>query len=380
MTEDVVILGAGTGGSVLANRLSDRLASEIDAGDVRLRVVNDGDRHVYKPTFLYVPFGRRTVDEASRPLDRLLDRRVDRVDDRAIDIDTSAKTVELADAGPISYDHLVVATGTDIDPGGVPGLADGGHHFYSAEGATALREALASFEAGHLVVSVVGVPHMCPVAPIEFTLMADDWFRTRGYRDDIELTYTYPIMRPHGIRSVAAFATEQFEARDVDVRTFFNAESVDPEAQVVSTMEGTDLEYDLLVTIPPHTGSELVREAGLGDDGWVAVDRHTLEATEADDVYALGDVADLPTSKAGSVAHYAAGVVADRLAARVRGHTPTATFDGKTICFIETGMDEGTFIEFGYDEQPTVRDPSRAIHWAKLGYNESYWLTARGLL
>ncbi|MFP4591719.1 MAG: NAD(P)/FAD-dependent oxidoreductase [Halobacteriales archaeon] len=380
MTGDVLILGGGTGGSVLANRLSDRLAGEVDAGDVRIRMVNDGHRHVYKPTFLYVPFGRKEVEDASRPLDQLLSRRVERVDDRAIDIDPSTKTVELADGAPVSYDHLVVATGTGVDPDEIPGLAEGGHHFYSAEGATALREALADFNGGHLVVSVVGVPHMCPVAPVEFTLMADAWFRRRGIREAVDITYTYPIMRPHGIPTVADFASELFEARDVDVRTFFNAETVDPEAQVVTSMEGTELEYDLLVTIPPHTGSDLVREAGLGDDGWMEVDRRTLEATGAEDVYAIGDVADLPTSKAGSVAHYAAGVVADRLADRVRGRTPTATFDGKTVCFIETGLDEGTFIEFGYGEEPTVREPSRAIHWAKLGYNESYWLTARGLL
>jgi sulfide:quinone oxidoreductase len=230
------------------------------------------------------------------------------------------------------------------------------------------------------VLSVVGVPHMCPAAPVEFVLLADAWFRERGLRDEVDITYTYPIQRAHGIRSVADWATDLFEERDIRLETFFNPEEVDPDSKTVRTMEGTELEYDLLVAIPPHTGSELVTEAGLGDDGWVAVDKHTLEATRAEGVYAIGDVADVPTSKAGSVAHYQAGVVADRLASVVRGQVPTATFDGKTICFIESGFDEATFVEFGYGDEPVVRDPSRLLHWGKLAYNESYWLTARGLL
>jgi sulfide:quinone oxidoreductase len=145
-------------------------------------------------------------------------------------------------------------------------------------------------------------------------------------------------------------------------------------------MEGTELEYDLLVAIPPHAGQPLIAEAGLGDDGWVAVDKHTLEASNAPDVYAIGDAADVPTSKAGSVAHYQAGVVADRIAAAVRGAVPTATYDGKTMCFLEAGMDEATFVDFDYEHPPVVRDASKPVHWAKLAYNQSYWLTARGTL
>jgi sulfide:quinone oxidoreductase len=145
-------------------------------------------------------------------------------------------------------------------------------------------------------------------------------------------------------------------------------------------MEGEELDYDLLVTIPPHDGVPMIREAGLGDDGWVEVDRNTLEAVHADDVFALGDASDVPAPKAGSAAHYQAGVVADRLASLVDGGVPTATYDGKTVCFLEAGMDEATFVSFDYENEPYLRPESRPVHWAKLAYNESYWLTARGLL
>ncbi|KAB1192087.1 NAD(P)/FAD-dependent oxidoreductase [Haloferax sp. MBLA0076] len=382
MTERIVIVGGGTGGTVLTNRLTDELAHEIDAGDVEVTLVNDTPEQTYKPAFLYVAFGKKTMHEARRPLSDLVDlRHANLLIDRVTGIDTENKHLTLAnDEGGLDYDHLVLAMGANLDPDEVPGLKEGGHHFYGPNGAEKLRDALAGFTEGHVVLSVIGVPHMCPAAPVEFVLMADAWFRERGIRDQVEITYTYPIMRAHGIQSIADWATELFDERDINLETFFNAEEIDPEANVVKTMEGTELDYDLLVAIPPHTGSELVSDAGLGDDGWVEVDKNTLEATNADDVYAIGDVAALPTSKAGSVAHYAAGTVAGRLASRVRGLVPTETYDGKTICFIESGMDEATFVEFGYGDEPVVREPSQLLHWSKLAYNESYWLTARGLI
>ncbi len=380
MTEHILIVGGGTGGTVLANRLAEKLASEIDSGDVRVTMVTDSEDHVYKPTFLYVPFGKKTTEDARRPVRELVDRRVDITYDRVTDVDTDTRKLTLADGRPLRYDHLTLAMGVELVPDEVPGLQDGGHHFYGPEGAERLQDALAAFTEGHLVLSVIGVPHMCPAAPVEFTLMADDWLRKRGVREDVDITYTYPIQRAHGIQSVADWATDQFDERDIAVETFFNADEVDPDEEVLHTMEGNKLDYDLLVGIPPHSGSDLVTEAGLGDGGWVDVDKQTLEATAAEDVYAIGDVADVPTSKAGSVAHYEAGVVADRIASRVRGQVPTAVYEGKTVCFIEAGMDEATFVEFNYGDEPTVRPASKQVHWAKLGYNESYWLTARGLL
>jgi sulfide:quinone oxidoreductase len=380
MTEHVAVVGGGTGGTVLANRLAETLGPEIQAGDAAVTLVSDDPDHVYKPAFLYVPFGETTVEAATRPLADLVDRRVDVRIDRAEGIDTDDERLALRDGGGMDYDHAVVATGCRLAPEAVPGLAEGGHHFYGPDGAEALRDAMASFTEGHLVLSVIGTPHMCPAAPLEFVLMADDWFRRRGRRGDVEITYTYPIGRAHGIESIADYATDLFERRDVRLETFFNADEVDPDSGTVRSIEGTELDYDLLVGIPPHEGSDLVAAAGLGDDGWADVDKHTLESEHAEDVYAIGDVADVPTSKAGSVAHYEAGVVADRIASRVRGQVPTATYDGKTVCFVESGLDEATFVEFEYGTQPTVREPSTAVHWAKLGYNESYWLTARGLL
>ena len=381
MSEHVVILGGGTGGSVLANGLAERLEPELESDEVRVTLLNDGPDHVYKPVWLYVPFGLREPEDGRRPLADLVDDRIDVREARVTGIDTDEKALTCRDSHrPVEYDHLVIATGSTLASGEVPGLEAGGHNYYSESGAEALREELLSFESGHLVLSVVGSPHMCPAAPLEFTFMADDWFRKRGLREDVEITYTYPIGRVHGNPHIAEWADPMFEERDIGVETFFNAESVDPEAGAITSMEGTELEYDLLVSIPPHRGVDVVDEADLGERGWVDVDKHTLEAEAAEDVYAIGDAATTGVPKAGSVAHYQAGVLAQRLVSRIRGRPATATYDGKTLCFVETGMDAASFVEFDYETPPSPAPPSEKLHWSKLAYNESYWLTARGLL
>jgi sulfide:quinone oxidoreductase len=380
MTQHIVIVGAGTGGSVLANRLADRLAPELDRGDVEVTLVTESEMHVYKPVWLYVAFGKRDPADGVRPVADLVDRRVSLRFSRVEGIDTDSKRLSLNGGDSLAYDYLVLATGARIVPDEVPGLADGGHDFYSEAGALALRDALANFTEGHLVLSVVGTPHMCPAAPLEFVFMADDWFRERGIRDQVDITYTYPIQRVHGKPTIAEWAAPRMRERNINVETFFNVEAVDAENRTIASMEGEELAYDLLVTIPPHDGVPMIRDAGLGDDGWVAVDKTTLEATNAADVFALGDAAAVPAPKAGSAAHYQASVVADRLTSLVRGGVPTATYDGKVVCFLEAGMDEATFVSFDYEHEPHLRPESRPVHWAKLAYNESYWLTARGLL
>ncbi|MEF8778492.1 MAG: FAD/NAD(P)-binding oxidoreductase [Natronomonas sp.] len=381
MTENVVILGGGTGGSVLANDLADRLGAEIDAGDVEITLINDDPDHVYKPVWLYVPFGQREPADGRRPLQDLVDNRVELTIDRVTEIDTDSKRLQFRDDDShLAYDYLVVATGSTLAPAEIPGLFEAGHDYYTESGAVKLREELLSFTEGHLVLSVIGTPHMCPAAPLEFVFMVDDWFRKRGLREDIDITYTYPIQRVHGNPHIGEWAEPLMTERDINIETFFNAETVDPETKTISSMEGTELEYDLFVAIPPHRGVDVVEEAGLGDRGWVSVDKHTLEADAADGVYALGDAATTGVPKAGSVAHYQAGVVGQRIASEIRGRPATAMYDGKTLCFIETGMDSASFVEFDYENPPSPVPPSEKLHWSKLAYNESYWLTARGLL
>ncbi|MFD1633411.1 NAD(P)/FAD-dependent oxidoreductase [Haloplanus ruber] len=376
MTERIVVLGGGTGGTVLANKL----ASKLDTGDAAVTLVDETGVHVYKPVWLYVAFGDAEPADGRRPLDDLLDRQVRLRTGRVTDIDTDAKRVTVDGTSALDYDHLVVATGARLVPDRIPGLVEGAHDFYSEDGAERLRDALATFDGGRVVLSVAGMPHMCPAAPVEFTLMVEDWLRDREVRAESDVVYTAPTERSHKLPPVADWADERFDAAGVESHTDFAVARVDPGERTLHATDGRTLDYDLLVTIPPHAGVDLVAEAGLGDDGWVETDPRTLEAARADDVYAIGDTTDIERPMAGSVAHYQAGVVADRIAARVRGHRPTATYDGKVLCFLEAGMDEATFVSFDYDSLPDLRAESALVHWAKGAYNESYWLTARGLI
>lgn len=372
-----VIVGGGTGGTVLANKLAEKLRSGLRSGDDEVVMVTDTEYHVYQPVFLYVAFGRKQPSDGVRRQSELLDSDVELRVDEVVDIETDDRKVRCSEGDDIDYDRLVVATGSNVAPDEVPGLEENGYGFYTRDDAVELRDELAGFRQGSLVVSIAGMPHKCPAAPVEFPLIADDWFRKRGIRDDIDVTYTYPLEEGHAKKSVGDWAVPEMEERGIESVTGFEVESVGEDAVVSS--DGEEVEYDILVTVPPHDADDLVSGSGLGDV-WVEVDENTLEAENAEGVYAVGDVADLPTSKAGSAAHYQAITVANRIASESRGEKPTATYDGKTMCFIESGTDEATYMEFGYGEEPVIRSPSKYIHWAKLAYNETYWLTAKGLL
>lgn len=378
--DDVVIVGGGVGGTVTANLLAEELASEIADGKVRIRLITDRPEHVYKPAFLYLAFGRTAPRFYRRSQRDLLHPAVELVVDPVERVDAAQRRVTTASGRSYSYTHLVLAAGSKVVPERTPGLAEAGEQFYTEEGALKLYRRLKNFESGTIVVSVIGVPHMCPVAPLEMAFMLDAFFRERGRRDQVEIVYTYPINRVHSNPAIAAWAAPVLEQRGIRTETFFNVERIDPEKKIIETMEGTTLPFDLLIGIPEHEAPAFLEASGLTDAGWVPTDRHTLEVKGQENMYAVGDVTDLPVSKAGSVAHYQASVVAANLAARIRGLPATARYDGKTFCFIETGTDEATYVEFDYDHPPQPVQASRWIHWAKMGYNQAYWLTARGVL
>lgn len=381
MKRRIIVVGGGSGGTIVANRLAGHLSSEIRSQAVEVTVVNETSYQLYKPLTLYMAFGKNEESEAERPVRELLNEDLPFIQDRGVGLDLGSKELELASGSSLSYDYLVLATGSKLALGRVPGLKESSHHFYGPKGSIKLREELAEFEEGHLVVSVVGVPHMCPVAPMEFSFIADSWFRERGLRDDVKITYTFPGEEMIGKKNIVEWATPLLEERDINLESGFEVTEVDPDGEVLKSSGGEEMEFDLLVSIPPHRGDDLVTGADLGEGEWIETDKHTLEAKRAEDVYAIGDATDLSTSMAGSVAHYQSGVVAERLASQVRGEVPTARYDGKTICFIDgVDGDKATFLEFNYGEEPDIPPESKLIHWAKHSYNKAYWLTAKGLL
>ncbi len=376
----VVILGGGTGGTIVANQMARQLGPELRAGTVTITVISDSPDHVYQPLFLYLAFDQVVPADARKPERQILDRHVQLVTGAADRIDRDTQAVLLTDGTRVPYDYLVLATGSRPAPEQVTGLEAGGHMFYTEESALKLRQALQDFQGGRLVVTV-GVPHKCPVAPLEFTFMVQEWLKLRGLDSKTEVVYTYPIGRVHSIESVAQWAEPVFAERQIATRTFFNMETVDPAAKTVTSLEGETLDYDLLVAIPPHMGQDVIGRSGLGDAGqWIPTDRHSLRMEGSDNIFVLGDATNLPISKAGSTAHFEADVVVANLVHRLRGGLGSMTYDGKVFCFIETGLKRATYITFDYDHPPVPSAPSELIHLYKLAYNRMYWLTPAGLL
>ena len=391
----IVILGGGTGGTLIANRL--RRAYDEQAAEIV--VVDHDDHHVYQPGLLFVPFGLTTMGRIARPRQRQLrpgiafrQAGIDRVD-------VAADRVHLDDGTAVDYDVLVVATGARLLPGETDGLTgprwmQDVFTFYTPEGAVALDHALAAFGGGRLVVNVVDMPIKCPVAPLEFCFLADHYFRRRGIRDRVELTYVTPLdgafTKPVANRELSGLLAD----KGIELVTEFNTGTVEAGGAPGNGSRGgrlvsydeRDVPFDLAVVVPLHGGASYVeRSPGLGDElGFIPVNPRTLQATVKPNVFALGDATDVPASKAGSVAHFEGDVLAANIHRFLGGQPLTAAFDGHTNCFIETGFGRALLIDFNYDTEPlTGHYParlglpllreSRLNHLGKLAFQQFYW-------
>jgi sulfide:quinone oxidoreductase len=371
MTNDIVILGGGVGGTIVANLLAKEVGERA-----RITLVDPTGIHVYQPGFLYVAVGREKPANLRRAEASLIPNEVKLVIDTATLVDTTARRVVLKSGRTLRYDELLLATGCRTVMDEVPGGA-GAHDFYSMQGAGRLFEALQAFAAGTIVIGVAGIPYKCPPAPVEFAFLLDDYLRARGIRDRCEIKLLSPLNRAFTIESTSKLVQPILAERGIELTGFFNVESVDPVEKTVTSLEGETVAYGLLVLVPPHRGQQFIETSKLGDErGWVPVDRNTLKHVTFPEIWAIGDATNIPISKSGSVAHYEASVAAAEIAAAVKGDAPPMhVYDGKVMCFLETGQGKATTIRFDYDHPPVSPTPSRRWHWAKLLFNKTYWHT-----
>ena len=375
----ILVVGGGTGGTILANNLARRLAGEIRAGKVRLTMLTASDRHMYQPGLLYVAFGQMTPDQLYRDQASLLEPSVDFHVDPVAEFHLDRNQVKTRSGKTHEYDVLVIATGARIVPEEVPGLSEGAETFYTEEGAIRMHKRLREFQGG-TVAMVVSIPHKCPVAPVEAMFLLHDFFKARGIRDKVKLRYHYPTNRVHATANVAKWAKPEFDNAGIEYETLFNVREVDPVNKVVYSEEGTECKYDLLIAIPPHRGMETIEQNNLGQGGWIPTDRFKLTMNGHDNVYVIGDATNITVSKTGSAAHFEAEVVAENIASLIKTGIPVREYDGKVYCFIEAGYDRATYNAFDYVNLPDLKPPSKAIHWFKVAYNQMYWTTVRGLL
>jgi sulfide:quinone oxidoreductase len=371
MRNDIVVLGGGVGGTLVANLMAKELGEKA-----RITLVDSTGIHVYQPGFLYVAVGQEKPSALKRAEARLLRREVKLVVDCATLIDPSVRRVVLKSGHTLRYDELVIATGSRTVMAEVPG-AMGAHDFYTLDGAIRLRKSLHEFEGGTIVIGVAGIPYKCPPAPVEFAFLLDDYLRARGIREKTQVKLLSPLNRAFTIEATSKLVQPILAERDIELTGFFNVESVDPIAKTVTSMEGETVEYDLLVLVPPHRGQKVIEDSKLGDErGWIPVDKNTLKHTQFENIWAIGDATNIPISKSGSVAHYEANVAAAEIVAAVKGEPPPQhVYDGKVMCFLETGRGRATTISFDYDHPPVSPTPARRWHWAKALFNKTYWHT-----
>ncbi len=382
----LIVIGAGTAGTTVANQMRGRLPR-----DWSLTVIDPEPEHLFQPDLIFVPFGMQTPERALRPRGRTF-RGVRWMQRGVESVDTDKKRIALDNGDQLKYDLLVIASGAEIRPDETAGLMGDEWQraifdFYTLEGATKLRDALAAFEGGRVVVNIVEMPIKCPVAPLEITFLADSYFTGRGLRDQVELIYVTPLdgafTKPIASRALGSMLTD----RGIRVEAEFNAGEVDSEHKVLKSWDEREVPFDLLITIPTHMGARFVEASGLGDElAFVPTDNATLRAQGHDDIFVLGDATNLPTSKAGSVAHFQSEVLVENLQRSIAGRSLVEDFDGHANCFIESGFGKAMLIDFNYDQEPLpgvypypvvgpfqLLKESRRNHWGKLAFRWVYW-------
>jgi len=366
----VVILGGGVGGTIVANLLAKRFRPD----EAEITVVDKAGKHVYQPGFVYVAFGRTKPKTLVRDERKLLRKRVKLVTGEAVRIDPEGRKVHLADGRSLDYDRLVVALGARLVPDELSGFSDASHHFYTLEASLKMKEALAAFPGGRIVVTVASVPYKCPPAPSEAACQLDYYFTKRRMRDKVDIHFLSPLSRVFPLEPLNPVVEQVFAKHKIRSTIFFNVESLDTKNRTVTSIEGETVPYDLLIMIPPHRGAKVVEDSRLGDrGGWLPTDKYTLRTKAHPDIFGIGDCTDIPVSKSGAAAHFQAKVVADAITADLRGQPATAKYDGHVMCYCDAGYHKGISMSFDY-EHPPVPPPLSLKDWlGKHLLNKVYW-------
>jgi len=369
MKKHVLILGAGFAGLELAALLSGSLADEV-----RVTLIDRNDSFHFGFAKLDVLLGRRTADEVRMHYSDISREGVEFRQETVTAIDPANKHVS-TDKGSYDADILVVALGAEYDFAATPGLQEGGYEYYSLAGAERLRDVLAQFSSGTILISVLGHPFKCPPAPFEGAFLVHDQLVQRGVRDAVEIRMTFPMGAPVPVtKEVSQMFARALEERNIQCAPKELVKSLDVAAGEARLASGESVPYDLFIGIPVHRVPEVVASSGLAVDGWVPVDRPNL-ATGFSDVYALGDLAALPMAKAGVFAEAAARVVAADIAARLTGSEPPPPYEGAGNCYVEFGGGVVGKVEANFlgGPEPTARllQPSPEITAEKAAFGPS---------
>jgi sulfide:quinone oxidoreductase len=382
---------------------ANRMGRLLDLDEWRITIVDQHPTHYYQPGFLFIPFGMYSKNDVIKPRRDFIPAEVELIMSPVELIEPEHNRVRLGKDGHgqdghgqpgriLNYDFLVIATGAGVRPDQTPGLQEHEwrksiHDFYTVEGAMALARHLRTWQGGRLVVNVVDNPIKCPVAPLEFLMLADWFFQEQGRREQIELTYATPLPGAFTKPIASRHLGDILEQKNIRVVPEFLIERVDPDARKIVSYDEQEVEYDLLVTVPLNMGDELIARSGLGDElNFIPVDKHTFVLPEHANIFAVGDAASLPTSKAGSVAHFAVECFSENFVRYIDGLEMLPTYDGHANCFIESGFGKGLLIDFNYEVEPlpghyplpgvgpfSLLQETEMNHWGKMMFRWMYW-------
>ena len=384
----ILILGAGTGGTIMANKLRKELARD----EWNITVVDQEKTHYYQPGFLFIPFGYYKKTDVIKPKQNFLPIGVDSIYQKIEKIDHENNKVSLANGEVLGYDILIIATGTRINPEETPGLMGELWHknifdFYTIEGTEALARFFKTWEGGHLVVDIADNPIKCPVAPLEFSFYADAFFTERGIRDKVKISYVTPLSGAFTKPRSAKLLGSLLESKNIEMVTDFFLGEVDNKNKIIKDFGGREIPFDCLITIPLHSGDPVILKSGLGDEfGFARADKFTLQSTFKENIFVIGDAGNFPTSKAGSVVHFQADILTENILCYIEQRPFTGKFDGHSNCYIETGHGKGALIDFNYDTEPlpgyfpfpgigpfSLLKESKVNHYGKLLFRWIYW-------
>lgn len=384
----IVILGAGTGGTIMANKLR----KALDREEWKITVVDQEKTHYYQPGFLFIPFGIYNKSDVCKPKNDFFPTGIDVIYAKIDRIVPEENKVQLLDGKIVEYNYLIVSTGVRMRPDETPGLKEELWYkqifeFYTLEGALALANYFKSFEGGKLVMSIAELPFKCPVAPLEFVFLADEYFSKKGIRDKVEIFYTTPLSGAFTKPRATAMLSDLLREKNIHVVPDFYLEKVDNQNKKIIAYDGRELEFDVLTIVPVNMGDEMVARSGMGDDlNFIPTDKHSLRSIAYENIFVLGDASNIPTSKAGSVVHFASEILFENLMNAMEGRPLTASFDGHANCYIETGFGKGSIIDFNYETEPLAGNfplpgigpfgllkNTKLNHYGKILFRWIYW-------
>lgn len=384
----LLILGAGTSGTMMANHLNHKLNKD----EWQIEIIDEKEEHHYQPGYLFLPFDIYTPEDIIKKIEDFIPKSVQLTKGKIDVILPKENQVKMMNGEVKNYDILIIATGAKIAPEEIEGMKGtewqkSVFDFYTFEGALALRNKLRDWQGGKMLIHITEMPIKCPVAPLEFAFLADSFFKQKGIRDKVDITYVTPLSGAFTKPKATEVLSHLLDEKNIRIESDFAIEQVDNENKKIVDYGGREIPFDLLVTVPTNKGDELIERSGMGDDlNYVPTDKGTLQSLNFTNIFVLGDASNIPASKAGSVAHFEAEILTENIMSFIEGKPMKGEFDGHANCFVETGEGKALLIDFNYTHEPVegtfpfpgvgplrLMKESRMNHMGKLAFRWIYW-------